>query len=177
LGVVTFTPASDTRTSSPPGFDEYVAARGTALVRFAILLTGDDHRAEDLVQEALAQAYLRWGRIRRTDNPDVYLRRILANAAHSWWRRRTNREVPALSTAVDEPSSGDPGTDVAERDAVWRLILTLPHKQRAVIVLRYYEDLDDATIASSLECSPATVRTHAMRALNRLRGQVEGEFR
>jgi RNA polymerase sigma-70 factor (sigma-E family) len=177
LGVVTFTPASGTRTASPPGFDEYVAARGAALVRFAILLTGDDHRGEDLVQEALAKAYLRWGRIRRSDNPDVYLRRVLTNAAHSWWRRRTNREVPALSVAADEPSASDPGTDVAERDEVWRLILMLPHKQRAVIVLRYYEDLDDVTIASILDCSPATVRTHAMRALNRLRSHYEGEIR
>jgi len=145
-------------------FEEYVAARGAGLVRFAKLLTGDLHRAEDLVQDALARAYLRWGSIRRTDQPDVYVRRLLVNASRSWWRRRSNRERPA-----DRPASGDLSTESAERDAMRRLIATLPHRQRAVLVLRYYEDLDDVTIAAILDCSPVTVRTHAKRALDMLR--------
>jgi RNA polymerase sigma-70 factor (sigma-E family) len=160
--------------AAPAGFCEYVAARGPALVRFAILLTGDDHRAEDIVQEALAKAYLRWSRIRRTDNPDVYLRRLVTNLARSWWRRRANRELPTPRPA-DPPVPGDLSDEAAERDALWRLIAALPYKQRAVVVLRYYEDLDDLTIADILDCSPVTVRTHAMRALNRLRGHYGAE--
>ena len=163
-------------THEPPSFEGYVAMRGPALVRFAILLTGDDHRAEDLVQDVLAKAYLRWRSIRRSDNPDVYLRRMLVNASHSWWRRRRNREVPVEHTG-DRAAPGDIGTDAGERDALWRLVTALPHQQRAVVALRYYEDLDDATIAEILSCSPATVRTHAMRALNRLRGHVGADLK
>jgi len=153
------------------GFEGYVAARGAALVRFAILITGDDHRAEDMVQDALATAYLRWGTIRRTDNPDVYLRRIIVNASRSWWRRRSNRELPVPRT-VEYSVAADHSTESAERDALWRLVTRLPHQQRAVIVLRYYEDLDDAAIARILDCAPVTVRTHALRAMERLRAQL-----
>jgi RNA polymerase sigma-70 factor (sigma-E family) len=183
--VVTFTPKISEPEHPDPGrspqarvgFEEYVGSRGAALVRFAILLTGDDHRAEDLVQDALAKAYLRWERIRRSDNPDVYLRRMVANAARSWWRRRSHRELPAPAGTVDPGVVDDLGVAVTERDALWRLIAALPHQQRAVVVLRYYEDLDDATIAQILDCSPVTVRTHAMRALSRLRGDFEGGLR
>jgi RNA polymerase sigma-70 factor (sigma-E family) len=152
----------------PPSFEEYVAARGAALVRFAILITGDDHRAEDLVQDALARAYLRWDRIGRADRPDVYVRRMLINASRSWWRRRSNRELP-VERPTERPVAGDFGAEAAERDEMWRLVAKLPRRQRAVLVLRYYEDLDDATIAETLDCSAATVRTHAMRALTMLR--------
>jgi RNA polymerase sigma-70 factor (sigma-E family) len=152
-----------------PGFDDYVAARGAALLRFALLLTGDVHRAEDLVQDALAKAYLRWRKIRRADNPEVYVRRMLVNASRSWWRRRANHELP-VEQAPELPAPGDFGVELAERDAMRSLILALPHRQRTVIILRYYEDLDDASIAQILNCSPVTVRTHAMRALKALRG-------
>jgi RNA polymerase sigma-70 factor (sigma-E family) len=155
----------------PPSFEEYAAARGAALVRFAILITGDDHRAEDLVQDALARAYLRWERISRTDEPDLYVRRMLVNASRSWWRRRSNRELPVDGTE-DRAASGDLGAESAERDEMWRLIARLPHRQRAVLVLRYYEDLDDAAISAILDCSAVTVRTHAMRALNALRDHL-----
>jgi len=163
--------ATDRQTAAPPTFEQYVAARGMALVRFAILLTGDDHRAEDLVQDVLARAYLRWERIGRTDVPDLYLRRMLVNASRSWWRRRTNRELP-VDRPAETPTTGDLGTESAERDAMWRLIARLPHRQRAVLVLRYYEDLDDATIAQILDCSAITVRTHAMRGLTTLRRYI-----
>jgi RNA polymerase sigma factor (sigma-70 family) len=181
-------------TFEPVTFEEYVATRGPALIRFASRLTGSQHRAEDLVQDALAKAYQRWESIQRKDQPDVYLRRVLVNAAKSWWRPRRNQEVP-----VDEPvgplaiHGRDAGQDAgrdhgrgfgpgfsrdfsaesAERDEMWRLIGTLPARQRAVLVLRYYEDLDDTTIAAILDCSPATVRTHAMRALTLLRSHFE----
>ncbi|WDZ84995.1 SigE family RNA polymerase sigma factor [Micromonospora cathayae] len=151
-------------------FEEYVSSRGPALVRLARLLTGDEHRAEDLTQDVLSRAYLRWRRIARTDRPDVYVRRMLVNANTSWWRRRSSREL-AVAGFADRPYPGDLGTETAERDEMWRLVQALPDRQRAVLVLRYYEDLDDATIAQILDCSPVTVRTHAMRALTHLRAR------
>ncbi|SCF09569.1 SigE family RNA polymerase sigma factor [Micromonospora mirobrigensis] len=152
-------------------FEEYVGSRGPALIRLARLLTGDQHRAEDLTQDVLAKAYLHWRKISRADRPDVYVRRMLVNANASWWRRRSNREQ-ATDTFAERPQPGDLGGEAATRDEMWRLILGLPDRQRAVLVLRYYEDLDDATIAQILDCSPVTVRTHAMRALAHLRERV-----
>jgi RNA polymerase sigma-70 factor (sigma-E family) len=149
-------------------FEEYAAARAAALVRFAALLTGDVHRAEDLVQDALAKAYLRWSHIRRADNPDVYVRRLLVNASRSWWRRRSNHEMP-VEHHPDAELAGDVSVEVTERVSMHRLMAALPHRQRSVLVLRYYEDLDDATIAAVIGCGEATVRTHAMRGLNALR--------
>lgn len=152
-------------------FEEYVAARGASLVRFARLLTGDPHRAEDLVQDALARAYLRWDTIVRVEQPDAYLRRMVINGSHSWWRRRSNRETPT-DTLVERVAPGDIDAETAERDAILRQIARLSERQRAVVVLRYYEDLDDATIADILGCSAVTVRSHALKALNLLRAQV-----
>ncbi|SDT47804.1 SigE family RNA polymerase sigma factor [Actinoplanes derwentensis] len=149
-------------------FEEYAYARGPSLVRLARLLTGDQHRAEDLVQDVLARAYARWRRIARTEQPDLYVRRMLVNAHHSWWRRRSSHEV-AVPAIADTPSSTDATADLAERDALWRLVRALPARQRTVIVLRYYEDLDDTAIAGILGCSTGTVRTHAKRALTTLR--------
>jgi RNA polymerase sigma-70 factor (sigma-E family) len=150
-------------------FEDYVTARGAALVRFARVLAGDEHRAEDLVQEVLARAYLRWDAITRTDEPDVYVRQAVVNATRSWWRRRSNHETPT-GMLPEGTVAGSFDADTAERDALWRRIRRLPARQRAVLVLRYYEDLDDATIATVLGCTPATVRSHAMRALQTLRG-------
>jgi RNA polymerase sigma-70 factor (sigma-E family) len=153
-------------------FEEYVATRGAALVRFAWLLTGDDRLAEDLAQEALARAYVRWSRVVEADRPDLYVRRILVNVARSWWRRRSNRELP-VDAPADRAADGDLSAEAVERDAMWRLIRGLPARQRAVLVLRYYEDLDDNAIAEILDCTPVTVRTHAMRALHTLRASHE----
>ncbi|GIG60763.1 RNA polymerase [Longispora fulva] len=149
-------------------FEEYVTARGPGLVRLARLLCGDPHRAEDLVQEVLAKAYARWRRIAGTERPDLYVRQMLVNQNRSWWRLGRNRE---LTVAEPAPAASVAGAEcgVVERDALWRMVLALPERQRAVLVLRFYEDLDDAAIAEILDCSPATVRTHAMRALARLR--------
>jgi RNA polymerase sigma-70 factor (sigma-E family) len=149
-------------------FEEYVRQRGPALVRLARLLTRDAQLAEDLAQDVLGRAYLRWDRILRDDRPDVYLRRMLINANASWWRRRAAHEVVG-AVPVDRPAPGAADIEVVERDALWRLVRQLPRKQQATVVLRYYEDLDDVTIAEILDCSPVTVRTHAMRALATLR--------
>ncbi|MEU7801686.1 SigE family RNA polymerase sigma factor [Micromonospora arborensis] len=149
-------------------FEEYAFARTSALVRLARLLTDDEHRAEDLVQDVLARAYARWGRISRTDRPDAYVRRMLVNAHNSWWRRRSSREI-SVAAVIDWAGADDEASVVAERDALWRLVCDLPARQRTVIVLRYYEDLDDTMIAEILGCSSGTVRTHARRALATLR--------
>ncbi|MFF0471843.1 sigma factor [Micromonospora zamorensis] len=110
-------------------FEEYVLARGPALMRLACLLTGDDHQAEDLVQDVLARAFVRWPKIVRADRPDAYVRRMLVNANASWWRR-SSREV-SVSRVVHRPGIGDLGADAVERDAMRRLIMWLPQRQRA----------------------------------------------
>jgi RNA polymerase sigma-70 factor (sigma-E family) len=152
-------------------FDDYVRLRGAALVRLARLLTGDRHGGEDLVQDVLARAFVRWKKITKDGPPEAYLRQMLVNASISRWRRPSSHEV-VLATTGDHPGHGDLGGDVAERDALWRLVCSLPPKQRAVVVLRFYEDLDDAAIAAILHCSAVTVRTQAMRALTTLREQM-----
>lgn len=149
-------------------FEEYAFARSQALMRLARLLSGDEHRAEDLVQDVLAGAYARWGRISRMEQPDLYVRRMLVNANHSWWRRLSSHET-SVAAVAESPAVNDEAAEVAERDALWRLVCTLAPRQRAVIVLRYYEDLDDTTIAEILNCTTGTVRTHAKRALAALR--------
>jgi RNA polymerase sigma-70 factor (sigma-E family) len=152
-------------------FEEYVQQRGTALVRLAGLLVGQRQLAEDLVQEVLARAYVRWDRVVRAEHPDLYLRRMLVNAHNSWWRRRSYHETVGVPVR-EEATARALDAEVAERDAVWRLVLTLPRRQRAAVVLRYYEDLDDVAIAEILDCSPVTVRTHVMRALAALRERL-----
>lgn len=151
-----------------PEFDEWVAQRGAALLRFAYLLTRDHARAEEAVQDALIAAYSRWARICRGQDPEAYVRRSIVNADISRWRRFLRRETP---TADLTPSGSGPdhAETQAEQDAVWTLCATLPTKQRAAVILRYYEDLPDAEIADILDCSPATVRSQIHRALATLR--------
>ena len=139
-------------------FDDYVRLRGERLVSLARLLIRDRHLAEDLVQEVLGKAFVRWKKIAAGGDPDLYVRRMLINANISWWRRRSSQEMV---------------TAAADRDAAWRLIAELPTKQRVTIVLRYYEDLSDERIAEILDISTATVRSQAMRALEKLRRQLD----
>lgn len=153
-------------------FDDYVRVKGERLVRLARLLVRDRHLAEDLVQEVLGRAFPRWGRIVAGGDPDVYVRRMLVNANNSWWRRRSASELATGDVEWEATDPVDVGQRSAERDAVWRVVAALPVKQRAAVVLRYYEDLDDTTIAEILECSAVTVRTQTMRALATLRQRL-----
>jgi RNA polymerase sigma-70 factor (sigma-E family) len=148
-------------------FEQFVHSRGAALVRFARLLTGNDDRADDLVQDVLAKAWVKWRRVSASDHPDIYVRKMIVNANISWWRRRSSTEV-SVAEPTDRPT-GDLAVDVAERDHLWSLVAGLPVRQRAVLVLRYYEDLDDAAIAEIMSISAVTVRTTASRALAALR--------
>lgn len=147
-------------------FGLFVAARSRHLLQTAYLLTGDRHRAEDLLQTALTRAYLRWDRI-SSDDPEGYVRRILANAHIDWWRRKPWREQP--TDVLPEAAVPDASDAVEVRDAVLTALATLPRRQRAVVVLRYYEDLSEAEIAETLGCSAGTVKSAASRAIARLR--------
>jgi RNA polymerase sigma-70 factor (sigma-E family) len=147
-------------------FAAYVHARQRAFVRFAYLLTGDAHEAEDLVQSAFAKVYRRWDSIHGF--PDAYVRRTIVNEHASWWRRtwRHREVVDSRLVEVLDPAAGE----VAGRDAeLWARVVGLPRQQRAVVVLRYYEDLTEAQTAEVLGCTVGTVKSHASRALGALR--------
>ena len=161
------------------GIDErfagYVRERGDHLLRMAVLLTGDWHAAEDLVQASLVKLYRAWPRLDTAVDPDAYLRRIMVNTHRSWWRARWRREAPMAETP-----EGVADEDIADRQALGVLVrqaLTrLPRRQRAVLVLRYCEDLPEAEVAELLGCSPGAVKTHAHRGLRALRDLLGGEF-
>lgn len=151
-------------------FATYVAARQSAMLRMAYLLTGDTHAAEDLVQTALAKLYLAWGRARTADNLDAYTRRILINEHTSWWRRAWRRHETTVDTVPERAARRpDHGTEIDERDALWSMVLRLAPRQRAAVVLRYYEDLSEAQTAEVLGCSVGTVKSQTSRALATLR--------
>ena len=156
-------------------FAAYVRERGDHHLRVAVLLTGDWHAAEDLVQASLIKLYRAWPRLDTSADPDAYLRRIMVNTHRSWWRARGRRETPA-AVLPDRPSD----VDIADRHAVGVLIrqalARLPRQQRAVLVLRYCEDLPEAEVAGLLGCTAGTVKAHAHRGLRALHRLLGGEF-
>ncbi len=142
-------------------FDDFVAARSGALLRTAYLLTRDHALAEDLLQTALTKAWFAWAKI---DSHEAYVRRILVNTYTSWWRRKGNGEQPALElvdSSVDHPEEG--------AHDLWTALGRLPRRQRAVVVLRYFEDLTEAQTAEVLGCSVGTVKSQTSKALAKLR--------
>jgi RNA polymerase sigma-70 factor (sigma-E family) len=147
------------------GFHEFVVARGGALSRTAYLLTGEHHAAEDLVQTALAKAATRWRQIREYGQPEAYVRRIMVNEQISWWRRRPARPMAELP---ERAGPDEPGR-VVERVALTRALATLAPRQRAVLVLRFYEDLSEADTAALMGCSVGTVKSQTNLALTNLR--------
>jgi RNA polymerase sigma-70 factor (sigma-E family) len=146
-------------------FDGFVAARSAALLRTAFLLTGDWALAEDLLQTALAKSWFAWKRIEGP--PEAYVRKVISTTYVTWWRRRWRAEYPTESL----PDAGAPaGTgSVEDRDLLWRVLGTLPRRQRAVVVLRYYEDLSEEETAAALGITRGTVKSTASRALAALR--------
>ena len=152
------------------GFDAFVRAHGDSLVRGAFLLTGDRQLAEDLVQTVLAKVALRWGRIVAHGPPAPYVRVAIVRTAIGWRRRRWWGEVP--SSPVPDRIGVDATAAVAGRDELRRALLTLPPRQRAVVVLRFYEDLSEADTASAMSCSVGTVKSQTAKALTRLRAQL-----
>jgi RNA polymerase sigma-70 factor (sigma-E family) len=152
-------------------FDEWIGARGGALLRFALMLSADAGRAEDLVQSVLVHVYPRWPRISAMVSPEAYVKASIVNEHLKWWRRLSNRELP-VEALVDRPGDGDFAAQQASRDAAWALLGRLPRRQRAVLALRYYEDMSDDAIAAVMGCSVSTVRSQAARALATLRATV-----
>jgi len=159
-------------------FEEFVTAASPRLFRAAYAISRDHHHAEDAVQAALAKAYVRWRRIARTERPEAYVRRMVVNEVLSWRRRASSGELP--SGALPEPAAAAPAESLAESDAMWSAIGLLPARQRAVLVLRYYEQLSEAEIAETLGIRPGTVKSQCSAALANLRRSwdrmtVEGE--
>lgn len=150
-------------------FEEFVAGRGQALQRFGYALTGDWALAEDLLQTALARAYPRWSRVLR-DDPEAYVRKIMVNTWSSWWRRKWRGELPAA--ALPETPGPDSYAEVDSRHALRSALAQLPPRQRAVVVLRYHQDLSEAQVAELLGISVGTVKSQAARALASLREQA-----
>jgi RNA polymerase sigma-70 factor (sigma-E family) len=142
-------------------FDEFVAARSGALLRTAYLLTHDHALAEDLLQTALAKAWFSWRRVR--GEPEPYVRRILVNTYATWWRRRWNGEQPTETLPERAVEDATDPTDL------WTAMERLPRRMRAVIVLRFFEDLTEAQTADALGCSVGTVKSQTSKALAKLR--------
>jgi RNA polymerase sigma-70 factor (sigma-E family) len=149
------------------GFDEFVAARSHRLLRTAYMLTHDWASAEDLLQEAMTKAWFAWVRI--VGNPEPYVRKIITTSYISQSRHRWRAELPTAGFDDQVGMSADAIGTSDERDALWRALGRLPARQRAVVVLRYYEDLSEADIAEALHCSVGTVKSQAAKALVKLR--------
>jgi RNA polymerase sigma-70 factor (sigma-E family) len=164
----------------PVGFRDSVAARQHALLRSGWLLTGDWQRAEDLLQSSLAKVWPHWTRVVAAGDPEAYVRRVQVTTFLTWRRRRWSGEEPrgavpdcALGTTGTAGPSGTAGaiaaTDAVDlREALTRALLTLPPEQRAVLVLRFYEDLSVEQTAAVLGCPVGTVKSQTARALDRL---------
>jgi RNA polymerase sigma-70 factor (sigma-E family) len=148
-----------------PDFDEFVAARSGRLLRTAYLLTRDHGLAEDLLQTALTKAWFAWSRI--DSDPEAYVRKVVVNTYSSWWRRRWNGEHP--SDELPDAATADHAAGSSESHDLWQALGRLPRRQRAVVVLRYFEDLTEAETARILECSVGTVKSQTSKAFAKLR--------
>ncbi len=151
--------------SARQDFTDFVATRSKGLIRLAYVLTGDQHAAEDLLQNTLVKAAANWGRIHTA--PEAYVRRIMYREQASWLRRRARRRETAMAQ-VPEPA-GDDAVSVEARLALRDALLALPPRRRAVLVLRYLEDLPESQVAEILGCSVGTVRSQNHKAVAQLR--------
>jgi RNA polymerase sigma-70 factor (sigma-E family) len=154
---------------SRDAFKAYVTARSAALMRTAYMLTGNKADAEDLLQTALAKTYLSWDSIKDRESVDAYVRRIMLNTRTSWWRRRRHVTEFATDQVPEAPVRRDDTERVDLHDALWTALEGLPKRQRAMVVLRYYEDLSEAETAAALGVSVGTVKSTTARALAKLR--------
>ncbi|MPQ96677.1 SigE family RNA polymerase sigma factor [Modestobacter sp. I12A-02628] len=152
-------------------FDDFVAARRAAVLRTAVLLTGDRGRAEDLVQTAFFETYRRWRRLDDQRDPVAYVRKVLVTTHLSWLRRRSSSEA----VVSELPDTGHAGhaDGVVERDRMRTALATLPPRVRTTLVLRFYEDLSEAETARLMGCSVGTVKSQTARGLGRLRDHLQ----
>jgi RNA polymerase sigma-70 factor (sigma-E family) len=148
-------------------FTAFVTARSAALLRTAYLLTGDERAAEDLLQSALLKTLQHWRRIRDHESLDGFVRRVMVNERRSWHRRKSSHEV--VTDAMQDQPGLDGAGDIAEADMVRRALMALPHRQRATLVLRFFEDLPEADVAAALGCSVGTVKSQTSKGLAHLR--------
>jgi RNA polymerase sigma-70 factor (sigma-E family) len=148
-------------------FDEFVVTRSPRLLRTAYLLARDWAAAEDLLQTALAKAWFAWRRIE--GDPEPYVRKVIVNTYASWWRRRWNGEEPVATVPEGGSPTPDPHALLDARDEIWRSLGRLPKRQRAVLVLRYFEDLSEKETAKIMGCSIGTVKSQTAKALAKLR--------
>ncbi|GLH96650.1 SigE family RNA polymerase sigma factor [Phytohabitans aurantiacus] len=153
--------------AAPDSFRDYVHARGAALSRTALLLTSDPHLAEDLVQQTLIAVASRWERVMAGGDPDAYVRRALYHQHISWWRRWRREPVPV--ERLPEPAGFEPHGGLDTAIAVRQALRRLTPKQRAVLVLRYFDDLTEAQTAAVLGVGVGTVKSQVRDALARLR--------
>ena len=161
-------------------FAAYVAGHRRSLVAVAYTLTRDHHSAEDLVQCVLASMLVAWPRIRDPRAADAYVRRAMANQNISWWRQRwrnaeqSSDEVPEprVAEAVSPATTPGAGEPPDERARLWGLVQALPPKQRAAVVLRFYEDMSEAEVARTMGCSVGTVKSNTSRGLAALRASI-----
>ncbi len=151
----------------PDGFREFVVTRSPALLRTGRLLTGDEAGAQDLVQATLLKVWRRWDRIER-HAAEAYVRRVMLSIFLTWRRRRWHRE-DSVSTMPERLAPGDPYADVDMRDSVAVALAALPPRQRAVVVLRFFDDLSEADTAVVLDCAVGTVKSQTSKALANLR--------
>jgi len=157
-------------------FREFAEQRLDALVRFGWALTGSRDAAHDLVQTALTRTALAWPRVQRKDNPEAYVRQTMVRTQINTWRgRRPVADVDVSELTIIDAT--DHATVDAERDSVWRALATLPARQRAVVVLRFYEDRSEAEIADLLGCSRGTVKSQCAKALVKLRPLLTNDDR
>jgi RNA polymerase sigma-70 factor (sigma-E family) len=157
-------------------FDEFVDSRLPALLRYAVMLTGEPHTAQDLVQDTMIKVQLKWRRVIESNSPERYVRRMLTNAYIDLHRGSWLRRVVLRADPIEPPAADDHADASAERDQMWYWLGRLPRQQRAALVLRYYEGLSDAEIAEVLDCAVGTVRAHISRALATLREHVVPEL-
>jgi RNA polymerase sigma-70 factor (sigma-E family) len=150
-------------------FADFAAARSAALIRLAYVLTGSQHAAEDLLQTALTSAAAKWGRIHTA--PEPYVRQIMYREQVSGWRRRARRPETAMAQVPDQAAAA-PATSVEARLILQEALLALPAGKRAVLVLRYLEDLPEAQVAGILGCSVGTVRSQTHKAITQLRSSL-----
>lgn len=160
------TTISGAAVASKVDFDEFVAARSTRLLRTAYLLTRDHALAEDLLQASLTKAWFAWSRIEA--DPEPYVRKVLVNTFSTWWRRKWNGEHAYADPPEPEPSAGE-HTAADQRHDLWEAMGRLPRRQRAVVVLRFVEDLSEAETARLLGIAPGTVKSQTSKALAKLR--------
>ena len=162
----------DILSAGPQEFDDFVRGVLPGLIRYATALSGDPHLAADIVQDVIVRAHGRWPRLRTADRADLYVKRMVTNEYLSWRRRWHVRNIIPASAAVLQsraPATADNAQRLADNEDIHQRLAALPRRQRTVLVLRFYEGLDDAEIAETLGISSGTVRSTASRALATLR--------